>query len=428
MSYAIESTMVIDRPNIRITPKGVRHFESGHPWIYKSDLITPVPREAGIVRVENTKGRFLAQAIYSPASQISLRILSRGTELINREWFAKRIQAAIALRKKLVIPSNAIRLFFGESDGIPAFIVDQFADVISFQTLCAGIDRYKDELLQILWEELKPAAIVERNDVPVRKIEKLPIIARILPSVIARSPQRSVAGDEAISLSPSPSPSPVEGEGRCKTIINEGDLKFSVDVLHGQKTGAYLDQRDNRILAGSLAYGNVLDCFSYEGWFAVHMARKAESVLCVDSSPPALSRVSENAKLNGLESKIKTKEANGFDFLKEEDVRGAHYDCINLDPPPFVRSARDRASGFRGYKEINLRAMKLLRPKGILITSSCSHHFSDEDFEAMIADAAKDAKVTAQILYRRGAAPDHPTLAGFPESHYLKCRIIKVSV
>jgi len=428
MPHAIELNIMNNIPTIKLTPKGARRFESAHPWIYKSDLVSPLPSEAGVVRVEDPRKRFLAQAIYSPASQIALRILSRGAELINQEWFAKRIQSAIALRKRLAIPSDAVRLFFGESDGIPAFIVDQFADVISFQTLCAGIDRYKDWLVDILWEELKPAAIVERNDVPVRAIEKLPMIAKVHQlSLLCKEGSGEV--DHELPLPTSP----YKGEEyrkltAGKTIINEGELKFAVDVLHGQKTGAYLDQRDNRFLAATFASGSVLDCFSYEGWFAVHMAKNANSILCIDSSEAALAKVCENAKLNGLESKIKTKEANGFDFLKEEDARGAHYDCINLDPPPFVRSARDRASGFRGYKEINLRAMKLLRPKGILITSSCSHHFSDEDFDAMIADAAKDAKVTAQVLYRHGAAPDHPILVGFPESHYLKYRIINITV
>lgn len=382
---------------IQITPKGVRHYESGHPWIYKSDLKGHLPAEAGIVAVEAPNGRFLAQALFSPKSQIALRILTRRKEKIDREWFRAKIKKAIELRGRLGIPSDAVRLIFGESDGLPAFIVDRFSDVISFQTLCAGIDLYKDELVGILNEELKPRAIVERNDVPVRKLEGLPLIAQIF-------------------------------SGNCpkRVKVREGDVSLYIDPLRGQKTGAYLDQRDNRLLAGKIARGKILDCFSYEGWFALHMAKKAECVLCVDSSADALSMVHENAKLNGFENKIKVCEANGFDFLKEQDSGGTHYDLINLDPPPFVKSARDREAGYRGYKEINLRAMKLLRPQGILITSSCSHHFTDEDFDAMLADAASDAGITAQVLYRTGAAPDHPILIGFPESHYLKCRILNI--
>jgi 23S rRNA (cytosine1962-C5)-methyltransferase len=383
---------------IELTPKGVRHYQSGHPWVYKSDLKGKLPGEAGVVSVRDGAGRFLAAAIYSPGSQIALRILSRTERTIDKQWFARKIRASIALRNGLAVDSDAVRLVFGESDGLPAFIVDRFADAISFQTLCAGIDRYKDELAGILDEELKPRAIVERNDVPVRRLEALPLTARVL-------------------------------KGKCpdRVEIREGGVSLYIDPLRGQKTGAYLDQRDNRMLAGRLAQGKVLDCFSYEGWFAAHMATNADSVLCIDSSAAALSMVLENARSNGIENKIKTCEANGFDFLKEQDSRGTHYDMINLDPPPFVKSARDRESGYRGYKEINLRAMKMLKPEGMLITSSCSHHFSDEEFDTMIADAASDARVTAQILYRTGAAPDHPVLAGFPESHYLKCRFVKIT-
>lgn len=383
---------------IQITHKGVRHFQTGHPWIYKSDLKGVLPQEAGVTVVEDPSGRFLAQALFSPKSQISLRILSKKKETIDKEWFKGKIKKAIDLRGRLQIQSDAVRLVFGESDGLPAFIVDRFADVISFQTLCAGIDHYKNELVDILNEELRPRAIVERNDVPVRKLEGLPLTGQVL-----------------------------KGDIPDRVKIREGNISLYVDALHGQKTGAYLDQRDNRLLAGRIACGKVLDCFSYEGWFAAHMTKNAESVLCVDSSGPALENAKENAKQNNLLDKIRFCEANCFDFLKKEDSKGTHYDCINLDPPPFVKSARDCESGYRGYKEINLRAMKLLRPEGILITSSCSHHFSDEDFDAVLADAANDASVTAQVLYRTGAAPDHPVLAGFPESHYLKCRILKIA-
>lgn len=382
---------------VKITPKGARHFRTGHPWIYKGDLAGPLPDEAGIVTVEDHAGRSLAAALFSPRSQIALRILTRRKETVDRDWFARRIRMAVELRNRLAIPSDANRLIFGESDGLPAFIVDRFSDIVSFQTLSAGIDRYKDVLLEILDDELKPAAMIERNDAPVRRLEGLSVAARII-------------------------------KGTSTIIsIREGDAAFRVDALAGQKTGAYLDQRDNRLLAGRLAYGKVLDCFSFEGWFAIHMAKNADSVLCVDSSANALSMVQENAKINGYENKITTIEANGFDLLKGEEKKGTRYDCINLDPPPFVKSAKDRESGRRGYKEINLRAMRMLKRGGLLITASCSHHFSDDDLDAVLGDAASDAGVTAQVLYRTGAAPDHPILAAFPESHYLKCRFLKIS-
>lgn len=383
---------------VKITQKGVRHFGTGHPWIYRSDIKAGAPEQAGIVGIEAPNGRFLAQALYSPRSQIALRILSRDKGTIDRQWFARRIRDAIALRRTLDIDSDAVRLVFGESDGLPAFVVDRFGDVISFQTLCAGIDHFKSDLVDILDEALGPSAIVERNDVPVRKIEGLPLNAGV-----------------------------VKGAAPGRSKIREADVSLYIDPLQGQKTGAYLDQRDNRTLASKMAYGKALDCFSFEGWFAVHMAKRADSVLCVDSSAPALENAAANAKLNGLEKKMSVHEANCFDFLKEEDGRGARYDCINLDPPPFVKNARDRESGYRGYKEINLRAMKMLRAGGILITSSCSHHFSDADFDMMLADAATDAGVSARILFSRGAGPDHPVLATFPESHYLKCRFLIIA-
>lgn len=204
-------------------------------------------------------------------------------------------------------------------------------------------------------------------------------------------------------------------------MIEENGLKFVVDLWEGQKTGGFLDQRDNRIFAGLKAYGQALDVFSYEGWFACHMAKKADSVLCVESSKKAAARILENAKRNGLESKISVEVPDAFDFLKNADQKRQHFDTVNLDPPAFVKNTCERLQGFRGYKEINLRAMKLLKPKGLLISSSCSYHFSGEEFEEMLGLAAQDANVDLEVIAQTGAAPDHPTLSTFPEGNYLKC-------
>jgi 23S rRNA (cytosine1962-C5)-methyltransferase len=383
---------------IRITPKGRRRLESGHPWIFKSDLLKPLPDKAGIASVLSQDKTFLANALFSPGSQISLRILTRKQGSIGREWFAAKIRSAVELRGKMNIPSNAVRIIFGESDGLPGLIVDRYDDVISFQTLCAGAEIFRGDFIDILMKELKPRTIVERNDVPSRKIENLPARAAVVKGIYDKNHK-----------------------------IKEGNFSFFVDVLHGQKTGAYLDQRDNRILAGSLAYGSVLDCFSYEGWFGVHMSQNAGKVLCVESSAQALLNAQRNIEENGVKEKVRTLEANCFDFLKQEDLKKARYDCINLDPPPFVKSSRDRVSGFRGYKEINLRAMKMLRPKGLLFTSSCSYNFSDDDFDFMLASAASDAGVRAQVMYKRNAAADHPNLISFPESNYLKFRVLYIT-
>jgi len=389
-------------PTINITPKGVQWFQrgsprGGHPWIYATDIVSKTTDVPGIVTVFGPNQSFLAQALYSPASQIALRILSRSRETIDKKWFEGKIAASIKKRNDLEIPSTAKRLVFAEADGIPSLIVDQYESYLVVQTLSAGLEKFKTEIFEILKKLLNPKGILERNDVSVRRKEKLPEIKEC-----------------------------VYGEVPKQIIITEGDLKFFVDLWTGQKTGAFLDQRENRLFAGHKAEGNVLDVFSYQGWFACHMARKAKSVLCVESSKEACAKILENAKLNGLESKITIESEDGFDFLKNADRAGKHFDTINLDPPAFIKTGAEREQGFRGYKEINLRAMKLLKPRGTLITSSCSYHFSIEDFEEMLDVAAQDANVDLDLICQTGPALDHPTLPNFPEGNYLKCYFLNV--
>ncbi len=350
-----------------------------------------------MVRVEGPKKEFLATALFSPHSKIALRILSRREEPIDKAWWLQKIKTAIQKRGVFEIPSDAKRLIFAEADGLPSLIVDQYGLYLIVQTLSAGLEKFKTEIFEILESLLKPKGILERNDAAIRKKEKLPAIKQT-----------------------------VFGEVPKEVMIQEAGLKCIVNLWEGQKTGAFLDQRDNRIFAGFKSSGKALDVFSYEGWFACHMAKKAESVLCVEGSLQAAAKILENAKLNGLESKINVEIADAFDFLKNADRARRPFDTINLDPPAFMKTTCERLQGFRGYKEINLRAMKLLKPKGVLVTSSCSYHFSKSDFENMLEEAADDSHVNLNLIAAAGAAPDHPTLSEFPEGNYLKCYFLEV--
>ena len=363
-----------------------------------SDLSKKETDQAGPVTVVNGQGQFLAQALYSPHSKIALRILSYENCEIDRAFWRRKILSALSLRKRLVINSNARRLIFGEADGIPSLIVDHYAGILVVQILSAGLEACKSEIVDILREEMSPAGILEKSDSAVRDLEQLPRTIEILYGDVPET-----------------------------VVMREGHLEFAVPLRTGQKTGAFLDQRDNRFLAGQMAAGVALDVFSYHGWFACHMAEKANTVLCVESSEEAAEMIKNNARRNGAQHKIKVVVANAFDFLKEQSSAAAHFDTINLDPPAFIKSARDKEGGWRGYKEINLRAMKMLPAGGALITSSCSHAMSAIEFEAMLLDAATDLRAQVQILYRNGAAPDHPSLLTLQESNYLKCFFCRVS-
>ncbi|OGQ05484.1 MAG: hypothetical protein A2W61_02735 [Deltaproteobacteria bacterium RIFCSPLOWO2_01_44_7] len=385
-------------PCITITKKGFNWFQTGHPWIYASDITSKETNEPGLVSIRGSQNEFLARALYSPVSQIALRILTKKEEEINRKWWETKIHQALEKRRELKIPSNAKRLIFAEADGLPSLIVDAYGSYLVVQTLSAGMEKYKEDIFDLLKKMVEAEGILERNDAPIRKKEQLPSIKQC-----------------------------VAGEVPKQTVIEENGLKFVVDLWEGQKTGAFLDQRDNRIQAGFQASGKVLDVFSYEGWFACHMAKKAETVLCVESSKKSAERILENAKRNGLETKIKVEVCDAFDFLKNADRQGKHFDVINLDPPAFVKNTGEKLQGFRGYKEINLRAMKLLKPKGLLMSSSCSYHFSREEFENMLSDASEDANVKLEVISQAGAALDHPAFPNFPEGNYLKCYFLVVS-
>lgn len=376
-----------------VKPRGQARVESGHPWIFRSDVESVKARNGALVDVV-AKGRLLGQALYSERSEITLRMLSRGA--LAPTWLDDRIDAAVKLREESLGLRGACRLVHGESDGLPGLVVDRYGDVLSIQILAAGMDARRDEVRDALVKRLSPSGIVARHDVKVREREGL---SREVAVLYGTAPEH------------------VE--------IREGDVALLVDVRHGQKTGTFLDQSANHVAFGNLARGRVLDAFSHDCGFGLQAARKAgvREVTAVDISAEALERAGANAARNGVS--LSTVEANVFDFLTEAVNAGERWDTIALDPPAFAKSRNARDAAWRGYKEINRRALQLLRPGGILFTCSCSYHVSEEEFEGVVADAAADAGVTAQVVERRSQPPDHPVRLGMPESRYLKTLVVR---
>jgi|CXWL01.1.fsa_nt_gi 23S rRNA (cytosine1962-C5)-methyltransferase len=376
-----------------LKPRGYSRLETGHPWIFKSD-VEPVEAENGAVVDVVAKGRFLGQAFYSEHSEITLRVLSRGA--LSDTWLSERIDAAIDFREQVLGMSGAGRLIHGESDGLPGLIVDRYGDVLVLQILAAAMEMRTPAIIDALVTRVKPRGILARNDVKVRDREGLPREVKTL------------WGDVPASVD-----------------IHEGSVALTVDVLQGQKTGTFLDQSANHILFGKLSRGRVLDAFCHDGGFGLQAARNptVREVVAVDISPEALVRAQANATRNSLT--LNTVEANVFDFLTDEVAAGSRYDTIALDPPAFAKTKAARDAAWRGYKEINRRALQLLEPGGVLFTCSCSYHVSEEDFEAVVADAAADSGITAQIIERRSQSPDHPVRLGMPETRYLKALVIR---
>jgi 23S rRNA (cytosine1962-C5)-methyltransferase len=371
---------------VRISRKGADRLLSGHLWVYSSDVTDRAGASAGdVVLVADPRGRALGTAHYSSASQITLRLLSRDSAPID---FRRRIEAAAAHRARVVSGTEAYRLVHAEGDLLPALIVDRYADCFVVQTLNQGMDRARPEIVSALRELFSPRAIVERNDAAVRRREDLPLV---------------VNGD----------PGPVR--------FTMNGLTLTADLAHGQKTGVYLDQRENYLAARRYARGRALDCFTSSGGFALHLAAACGHVDAVDSSGPALEAAARNAGANAI-GNIEWREANVFDFLRTT----RRYGTIVLDPPAFAKSRSAVEDAARGYKELNLRAMQLLEPGGVLITCSCSHHFSEAALLETVAAASLDAHRTVRVLERRTQAQDHPILLTVPETHYLKCLILEV--
>ncbi len=368
-----------------------------HLWVYRSDVSDVAEARPGeIVRVADPRGRILGRALYSSRSQIALRMIAFDDVETDRDFWLARLAAAERLRQKVVRDATAYRLVYSESDLLPSLIVDRFDDCLVVQTLSQGMEALKPMWLELLIERYGPRAVIERNEGKVRDLEGLPRTAGVL-----------------------------YGTDPGEFIVEEGGVRFAVNLLEGQKTGAFLDQRENRIAAAGYGQGRALDCFTFQGGFALHLARTATEVTAVDVSGAAIEQARRNAALNAA-SNVVCVEANVFDYLRELEVAGEHFDCINLDPPAFAKNRAAVEGATRGYKEINLRAMKLLRPGGTLITSTCSYHMSEDAFLNVIADAAADAGRAAQVIEKRGQSRDHPVLVSMPETYYLKCLILRI--
>jgi 23S rRNA (cytosine1962-C5)-methyltransferase len=402
---ALEEYLPISVPIVKVNKRGAARLLGGHPWVYRSDVVgTPEAAAGALVHVCDEGKRKLGSALYSSASQIAIRLLTRDeiTEAQLLPGVRERIANAVQFRKRLANTGDSYRVVFSEADLLPGLIVDKYNDVLSLQVLTQAFDR--EELRQVAVEGLAkhfPAAsIVERVDAHIRELEQLP-----------KAESRLLCGE------------------RSSTIFTVNEVRFHYDALSGQKTGAFLDQRENYAAAASYAHGKALDCFCYQGGFALHLARVCEQVSAVDASRPALEVAEQNEQLNASQHRsgeIEWIEANAFDLLKGYAAEGRQYDTIVLDPPAFAKTKRAVPTALRGYKELNLRALKMLPPGGILVTCSCSFHVSEAEFLEMLGSAAADAGRQVRILEKRGAAKDHPVLVNVPETSYLKCVICEV--
>jgi 23S rRNA (cytosine1962-C5)-methyltransferase len=382
---------------VTITKRGAERARAGHCWIYRSDVTEASSARPGeVVRVAEPGGRVLGYALYSSRSQIALRFVSFDEERIDREFWRRRLLSAERLRNEVVRNTTAYRLVYGESDLLPSLIVDRYNDAFVIQTLSQGADALKQMWIELLVELYNPRAIIERNEARVRDLEGLPRRAGI-----------------------------VYGSDPGELVIEENGVRFAVNLVEGQKTGAFLDQRENRDASATYARGRALDCFTFQGGFGLHLARGAESVIAVDVSGSALAQAKRNAELNQA-SNIEFIEANVFDLLRQLEEKRERFDVINLDPPAFAKNRASIDAAMRGYKEINLRAMKMLNDGGTLITSTCSYHMSETQFLNVLANAAGDAGRFARIIEKRTQARDHPVLISMPETYYLKCMILRI--
>jgi len=387
------TTTTAVRPVV-VSAKGAARWQAGHPWIYRTDIYDEPGDAPGIVAVTERRGRHLGQALYSPKSEIRLRLLTREREAIDASWWAERIASSATRRAD--IPATAYRVVHAEGDGLPSLIVDRYGPYVVAQLLSAGLEQVRDDVLAGIDTALAPEGILLRNDSAIRRHEGLPL--------------EVVAAKGSV-----PDTVPVEEHG----------VRYLAAPRAGQKTGAFLDQRENRVLVGQhTGAGRALDLFTYHGSFALHLARRAAEVLAVDSSADALARGRDNAALNGL-TNIAWREANAFDLLRELERREETFDTVVLDPPAFAKSKQSVPRALAGYKEINLRAMRTLSPSGVLFTCSCSYHVSRTAFLEMLADAARDSGRRLQLLAVVGAGRDHPELINVPETGYLKGALLR---
>ena len=383
-------------PLALVSPKGARRWASGHPWIYRSDVIRRPDAAPGAALVENGAGAPLGWALWSPRSEISLRLLDRSPAAqIDAAWWHARLTRAIERRAALDDVATAFRLVHGEADGCPSLICDRYDRWLVVQLLSAGLERFRDEIVQALIDLVQPAGILARNDVPVRAKEGLPRETVVLFGDVPREIE-----------------------------VMEYGLRYLAAPWDGQKTGAFLDQRENRALAGAVSRGRALDCFSYHGSFALHLARQATSVIALDASGPALARARDNAARNDVHN-IEFVEADAFEWLRAAERRRERFDTIVLDPPAFAKTRDALPAALRGYKEINLRAMRLLATGGTLFTASCSYHLSKALFLEVLEAAAADSGRRIAMRELRGQPLDHPEVLTIPESGYIKGALLE---
>jgi len=378
-----------------VTHRGEERVRSGHPWIYKSDVAEVNARAGATVRVLGPRKRVIGQALYSDRSEIALRLLARGAEAADLSLWRARLEQALRFRESLNIDATAYRLVHGEADLLPSLIVDRYGDYLVVQALSQGVDRLLPEITKLLVELVRPLGILARNDPRVRLLEGLEQRVEVLHGSV---------------------PDVIE--------VREGSMAYLVDPHRGQKTGLFLDQRENRVAAAQYASGRLLDTFSYNGGFALALAPKCEEVVAIDISEEAVARIAVNAERNGAKNVV-ARAMNVFDELRELERRGERFNTIVLDPPAFAKNKAAVRKALSGYKEINLRALKLLAPGGFLVTCSCSYNVSEGDFADVIASAAVDAHADVAVVEKRMQARDHPVLITVPETYYLKCFILR---
>ena len=387
---------------VTVTQRAAARLRHGHVWVYRSDLgRVPELSPGALVSVADERTNLIGTAFYSTSSQIALRLISTGPIANVEELIRERTRIAMRLRLGWVENSDSYRLLFSEADQVPGVIADRYNDIVTVQFLTQAADQdwFRTALVETVRQEVAPTSIVERVEERIRELEQLP--ARV---------SGLLAGE------------------KTSTIFTMNGVRFGFNALEGQKTGAFLDQRENYAAAAKYAHGEAMDVFTYQGGFALHLARCCDHVTGVDSSRAALETAEQNEALNrpANRNEIEWMEANAFDLLKDYSSSGKQFDTIVLDPPAFAKAKKDSGSALRGYKEINLRALKMLRPGGVLVTCSCSHHVSEADFLDMLRDAASDARRTVRVLEKRGQAKDHLVLLGVPETAYLKCVILQV--
>jgi 23S rRNA (cytosine1962-C5)-methyltransferase len=382
-------------PRVVVHPRGVDRVLRGHLWIYRSD-VADVDAEGGdVVEVLALRGRRLGDAFYSDRSEIALRFLSHGDRAFDRTLLTERLHAAIAFRERLAIDANSYRLVHAEGDRLPSLIVDRYADVLVVQALSQGMERLVPDVVAILEERLSPAGVLARHDVRARALEGLDQDVKVL-----------------------------RGEVPSTVVVRDREREYEVDLRHGQKTGRFLDQRENRAAAAGYARGRSLDCFSYDGGFALELSQRSTDAIAVDISEDAVGWIARNAERNGFRN-IRATVANAFDFLREAERAGERFDTIVLDPPAFARNRATLPKALGGYKEINLRALKILNPGGTLVTCSCSYPMTEERLLEVVQSAAVDAHAAVSLVEKRMQSRDHPVLIGVPETQYLKCLILR---